>query len=390
MAGLKIALVVKQLNVRGGTHKQLLRLAEYLVAAGHEIRVFTQTYDPAMTYPEFSAFKVISIKVPQVIARWKLVCEQVKQIALALRIAKWADVVNIHDLGCEELTLWLKIATNCMIVWQVNDISHVYRIGASAQMLERWHYPIRRRLYSSIAVLPEVITVNVGKNRARIEKLFARNARLYYCGVDALPDRLDRGDRARGMEIEVVSTGLFFRYRNYEGIIHSLAYARRVLDIQANLKIIGSTKYDPLYAAEVQQLADREGVPTMILGEVDEPTLRDCYRRADLFMFMNIDQSWGLAIFEAMSCGIPCVISNSVGAVEVLEDGVHAIIVPPTNVIETAMRIQRLINNDDARLNMVERARDLTKKMSWAEAYCKPVEHLLRSMGFARSGSGAL
>ena len=48
-----------------------------------------------------------------------------------------------------------------------------------------------------------------------------------------------------------------------------------------------------------------------IWGEVDENTYLKLFDKADIFTFGNIDQSWGLAVFEAMSCGLPTIVSNS-------------------------------------------------------------------------------
>ena len=43
--------------------------------------------------------------------------------------------------------------------------------------------------------------------------------------------------------------------------------------------------------------------------------------------FVDIDQSWGLAVFEAASIGIPIVLSKSVGATELLSqvDGIKVV-----------------------------------------------------------------
>lgn len=49
-----------------------------------------------------------------------------------------------------------------------------------------------------------------------------------------------------------------------------------------------------------------------IWGQVDDDTYDKLFNVANAFAFINIEQSWGLAVFEAMSAGLPTIVSNSV------------------------------------------------------------------------------
>ena len=46
---MKIAVLVNELNIRGGTHKQVLRLCEYLESQRIEFKIFTKYYDALQT-----------------------------------------------------------------------------------------------------------------------------------------------------------------------------------------------------------------------------------------------------------------------------------------------------------------------------------------------------
>jgi len=64
-------------------------------------------------------------------------------------------------------------------------------------------------------------------------------------------------------------------------------------------------------------------------GHISEEKLVEFYSTSDIFVFPNYPQTWGLAVFEAMGCGTPVVVSTSCGASEVLTDKENAILVPP-------------------------------------------------------------
>ena len=121
------------------------------------------------------------------------------------------------------------------------------------------------------------------------------------------------------MPLQILSIGVLYGYRNYETIIESLALLAKN-DIRAELTIVGTTKFQPEYARELEVLARQRGVEVGFLGEVPGDVLRQTMAQSHVFVFVNVDQSWGLAAFEALNMSLPVVLSESVGAVELLRD----------------------------------------------------------------------
>ena len=44
-------------------------------------------------------------------------------------------------------------------------------------------------------------------------------------------------------------------------------------------------------------------------GRVDQEKLPDFYRRADLFLFPSVTDTFGRAVLEAQACGLPAIVS---------------------------------------------------------------------------------
>jgi glycosyltransferase involved in cell wall biosynthesis len=65
------------------------------------------------------------------------------------------------------------------------------------------------------------------------------------------------------------------------------------------------------------------------LRPLPEAELRDCYAAADVYVFPNERQTWGLAPLEALAARTPVVLSSGAGVHDVLagRPGVH--VVPP-------------------------------------------------------------
>lgn len=105
-----------------------------------------------------------------------------------------------------------------------------------------------------------------------------------------------------------------------------------------------------------------------------EPWAEDpvsCYGGADLFLFPSWYEGWGLAVIEAMACGLP-VIATSVGCVPLLvENGKNGYVVGQDDAHAAAAHAAYLCVRPEARRAMGRAAREaaLTKLPQDKEAY---------------------
>ena len=98
-----IAFLIGALDVRGGTHKQLLKLIEYTEKQGVDFYIVTFKLDLEHTYPEFKKYKD-KIRVVESRKRMTIIGKifQIIQVTRKLRdITSDASIINIHDPGFE-------------------------------------------------------------------------------------------------------------------------------------------------------------------------------------------------------------------------------------------------------------------------------------------------
>lgn len=178
-------------------------------------------------------------------------------------------------------------------------------------------------------------------------------------------------------QVKLLSTGVFFSYRNYETLVLVVDYLRSK-GYKVKLDIIGSTDKDKDYANKILALIKEKKLENdiKIWGQVDEITYNTLYNQADIFAFINIDQSWGLTVFEAMSAGIPTLVSNSVGAIELLHNGEDAIIVEPKDVREIANQMIALMEDGEYYNRISEKAYNAVKDYTWEKLYSSKIVKL--------------
>jgi glycosyltransferase involved in cell wall biosynthesis len=93
------------------------------------------------------------------------------------------------------------------------------------------------------------------------------------------------------------------------------------------------------------------------LGQIDHRQVSEYLRSFDVFVALSREESFGVALVEAMSCGIPAVVSDASGFREVAVDGVTAYVVPKNEPGKAADALLHLLNNPELRKQMGGAAR---------------------------------
>lgn len=92
-----------------------------------------------------------------------------------------------------------------------------------------------------------------------------------------------------------------------------------------------------------------------LLGRVDEPVR--LLWALDIFAFPSLHEGLGIALLEAMACGLPVVASRTGGITDAVEDGRTGMLVAPANSSELGAAIARLAAESRTRETLGESAR---------------------------------
>lgn len=87
------------------------------------------------------------------------------------------------------------------------------------------------------------------------------------------------------------------------------------------------------------------------------PDMNDFYQRCDVFVLPSVDDGFGMALFEAMANGVPCIATTHCGSSELLTPGRDGIVIPPCNAELLAEALLSLYQQEDLRRTLASAGR---------------------------------
>ncbi len=141
-----------------------------------------------------------------------------------------------------------------------------------------------------------------------------------------------------------------------------LAALRTMTTTDWTLRVVGSGWYGPVEAAspferDLRAAADALPGTVEFTGFVPRAELADVLRRGRVFVFPTMfDEPFGLALLEAMACGLACVAAPRGGVPEFAGDAV--LYADPADPEAFGAAVERLLTDDAAALDLGQRARE--------------------------------
>jgi glycosyltransferase involved in cell wall biosynthesis len=162
----------------------------------------------------------------------------------------------------------------------------------------------------------------------------------------------------------------------------------RLRDVDASLRIVGG--------APDRRLADRIRArlaePDLLgraawIGPLPPTALADALSAADVFVLPALDESYGMAVAEAMRAGVPPIVAASGNLPNLVRPGIDGLVVPARDVAALADAMRGLALDSSRRAAMGAAARmTAERRPSWdaaAEAFCRVVTSVQSSGGLA-------
>jgi glycosyltransferase involved in cell wall biosynthesis len=371
-----IALIIHELLVEGGGERLCVCLAEALSKHGHKVVLYTTAYDEANCFPEIC--KAFTIKVigrgrfPS-LRRPLFIRGYLDMLRLAASVEEKHEIWNPHHWPAQWGAVWLKRKLGGSVVWNCNDVPdfhekafHRQSIKGAVLALLYWLYYLYDRRQNRKVDLVLLLSVWA---ESEYRAIYSGRTHVVRSGMD--PARFAPSvDRTRirdrfgysNDEFVLLWLGIFMPHRRLEDAINALGHLVSH-GIEVKLLLAGSDRAYPVYVASLKALARNLGVQDKVTfaAKVAEEEIRDFYCSADAFVFPNDQQTWGLAVLEAMACGCPVLVSRGSGVHEVLTDQDNALLFSPRNPEELAKKIEVLVSHAGLRREIARRGMELAR-----------------------------
>lgn len=116
----------------------------------------------------------------------------------------------------------------------------------------------------------------------------------------------------------------------------------------AELWLIGSAP-EPSFS---RLIAKYRSDKVRFLGTFPQNELRQIYAKGSVFVLPSLADGFGMVVPQAMACGLPVIVTENVGAADIVTDGVEGYVVPIRDVPALKDKMQYLYENPAARERM--------------------------------------
>ncbi|MFH1662248.1 MAG: glycosyltransferase family 4 protein [Candidatus Falkowbacteria bacterium] len=405
---MKIAILVWDLNIKGGTQRQALELALNLQNKGHKVDVFCYVYNKEKCFidlcDKLNIYYVTSVDIGlnfnkinkfsflKKLSRRIFFCNalfDVFFIKKSLKIYKkniekihdtsYYDTINVHDYEIYKIARILKHKN---IIWMMNDIRRAPAFG------KFFIFNLIKKFLNNVLIKLEMNNINKiavldGRNKELCKKHYNLEAIVVRSGVDLDLFNSFTNDRVfKKDNYNIFASNIFYPHRRFEDIIDAVEILTKNGIKNINVTINGDNSRCFDYYLFIKNRIKEKKLDNYIsiVNGVSEKKLLEYYNNSDIFIFPNHNQTWGLSVFEAMLSGCVCIVSRTSGASEVLTDSENAIIIEPKNPKEIADKILYLIKNYKKMEHISKKGVDFVKNnLSW-ESYMQDMLKIFNSV----------
>jgi glycosyltransferase involved in cell wall biosynthesis len=344
---MRLTLVISSLW-GGGAEKVASLLANGWAEQENEVTVLTFDHGATLGYPLHPRVQHRSLGLLAISSHFfEGLCRNVGRVRVLRRAIRESEpdavisAVDITNVLVLLATRWLKVP---VIIQEQTDPA-LHNIGRIWQLLRRWVYP-----FADALVCP------VSASLARFQAMTSVRGYAIPCPL-AVPQGLVRRDREKQGRT-LVAMGRLVHQKGFDLLLD--AFSRiGPLHPDWSLTIVGGGPLRDALQSQIEAL-ELTGV-VHLAGALADPSPVLC--AADLFVFPSRYEGFGLALAEAMACGLPVVSFDCPeGPAQIIRNGVDGVLVPREDVAALASALDHLMSHDQEREKLAARAPEVVTR----------------------------
>ena len=293
--------------IMGGVETHCEELFPRVVALGYDVTVMRRSSYVADSLTEWHGVKLMDIPTPRKKA-FEAIVHTVRAVIAARRLG--ADVVHIHAVGPALVTPLARLLGMKVVFTHHGPDYDRDKWGTAAKMMLRLGEMLGCRFANRVIVISDVIRNLIASKHGR-----TKGVSLIYNGVPAadkchFPEYFSELGITEGNY--VLGMSRFVPEKNLHHLIEAFS---RVQSEGLKLVIAGDSDFPDEYSEELKRQAREAGV--VLTGFVKGQKLHSLLTNARCFVLPSSHEGLPIALLEAMSYGLPVVVSDIPANLEV-------------------------------------------------------------------------
>jgi glycosyltransferase involved in cell wall biosynthesis len=332
----------------GGVERHVEELSTRLVKAGHEVSVFTR---PNYTDKKLTSYQGVNlISIPSLGTKHLDAISHTFLASLHIIFKGNYDVAHFHAIGPCSLIWLVKIfrpKLKIISTFHCQDYYHQKWNGLAKAYLKFGEYVCCKSAHKTIVVSQGLKAY--AENKYKKSFFYIPNGVNIEARQDAKIIRENWGLEANSY---ILATSRLVRHKG----LHYLIKAYKELNTDKKLVIAGGSAFTEDYISELHKMAENN--PNIIFtGNQTGNTLKELYSNASIFVQPSESEGLSIALLEAMSYGLPVIVSDIPENIEVIKNS--ALSFQSKNYSDLKVKMEYLLANEKIGLELGENAKKI-------------------------------
>ncbi len=361
---MKIAILIRKYKrSAGGAERYCVELTEKL-ATDHEVHVFAQNYEADCDNIQFH-------KIPKFLEKPRFINQLIFSWLTKRKTAGKFDIVHSHELVSHANIYTMHVPCFKSILMDISGIKKFLRVLntllSPRKILYLWleNQQMKQTSKKHFISVSQYLSRNISKCYPKVNNVSIANPGLSKNFTNNKLNFLRKKLHIPSNSFLMLLVANDFKKKGLLTLIKSLEILK---NNHLHLVVAGNGKITKKYISK--SIASN----IHFLGPVED--MNNLYSEVDLLVHPTTADTYGMAPLEAMSMGLPVIISNMkfCGYSENLTDSEALILDNPRDEIELSTKINYLYENTDERIKIAQNGHKKSKSINWENTLKKTLK----------------
>lgn len=327
----------------GGAERVMLQLAGHFSEAGFECRILTSFVDNSFEY-----------EVPTGVKRDSIEQDEIKDSKVKKNIRRIGALRKYCKNYKPDLLISFMAEPNFRAIIATRGL-RVKTLVSVRNDPNREYFGSKRYIGKILLSMADGCVFQTEDAKKWFPQKLQKKSRIILNEVSRSFFGAQRDKDAR----DIIAIGRLYKQKNYEFLIRSFL---RIADkyVDERLLIYG----EGYQRTELERLIKENNLENRVVLMGQTADVVSALKRAKIYILSSDYEGMPNSLMEALAVGLPCISTDCPcgGPRMLINDKENGILVKPGDEIEMSRAMQRLIENEDLRITLGEKARESAKK----------------------------